>query len=143
MALFTDGPLPSIEDLTAQDSQLLERGQRRGDRRDAEAGAGTGRTRHGAVRAAEPVEQRGPDFCAAAAGPNLADVVVTPPLKLWHTFRTLEMVYADAYNSQLNDRYAGKRDQFHERAKWAYEKLMQIGLGMVTAAGAAGGDAGT
>ena len=55
------------------------------------------------------------------APPAVDQVVVTPPLKLWHTFRTLEMVYGDAYNSQLNDRYAGKRDQFHERAKWAYE----------------------
>ena len=44
-------------------------------------------------------------------------VVVTPPLKLWHTFRTLEMVYGDAYNSQLNDRYAGKRDEFHEHGE--------------------------
>ena len=41
------------------------------------------------------------------------------------------MVYGDAYNSQLNDRYGAKRDQFHELARWAYEKLLQIGLGMV------------
>ena len=45
------------------------------------------------------------------------NVVVTPALKLWHTYRALEMVYGDAYNSQLNDRYAGKRDQFHERGE--------------------------
>jgi len=64
--------------------------------------------------------------------PNIATVVVTPPLKLWHTYRTLEMFYADAYNSQLNDRYAGRRDQFHDLGKWAYEKLLQIGLGRVT-----------
>jgi len=56
--------------------------------------------------------------------------VVTAPLKMWHTFRALEMVYADAYNSQLNDRYAGKRDQFRWRARWAYEKLVQTGLGI-------------
>ncbi len=46
-------------------------------------------------------------------------VVVTPPLKLWHMFLSLEMVYRDAYNSQLNDRYAGKRDEFHGMVKWA------------------------
>ena len=57
---------------------------------------------------------------------------MTPPLRVWHTYRTLEMFYADAYHCQLNDRYAGRRDQFHERAKWAYDKLLQIGLGIVT-----------
>jgi len=56
--------------------------------------------------------------------------VVTPPLKLWHIFRTLEMVYRDAYNSQLNDRYAGKRDEYHEMAIWAYTQVIQSGLGI-------------
>jgi len=65
-----------------------------------------------------------------APQPTLDRVVVTPPLKLWHTARSLELVYGDAYNSQLNDRYAGKRDQFHVLAKWAYEKLIEIGVGI-------------
>jgi len=56
---------------------------------------------------------------------------VTPALKLWHTYRALEMVYADAYNSQLNDRYGGKRDQFHSMANWAYDKLVLMGAGVV------------
>jgi hypothetical protein len=67
-----------------------------------------------------------------APQPNLGSVVVTPALKLWHTFRSLEMVYSDAYNSQLNDRYAGKRDQFHLRAKWAYDALVQAGIGVAS-----------
>ncbi len=65
-----------------------------------------------------------------APQPKLESVVVTPPLKLWHTARSLELVYSDAYNSQLNDRYAGKRDQFHGLAKWAYEKLIELGAGI-------------
>jgi len=67
-----------------------------------------------------------------SASLSLASVVVTPALKLWHTFRALEMVYRDAYNSQLNDRYAGKRDQFHEMAGWAREKLIQTGIGIAS-----------
>jgi len=63
--------------------------------------------------------------------PGVNRVVVTPALRLWHTYRALEMVYADAYNSQLNDRYAGKRDQFHSMASWAYDKLVRIGAGVV------------
>jgi hypothetical protein len=77
MALFTDGPVSGMEDLTAQDTQL----------------------------------------------PNVANVE-------GHTFRTLEMVYGDAYSSQLNDRYASKRDQFQERARSAYEKLLLLGIGI-------------
>jgi hypothetical protein len=67
-----------------------------------------------------------------APQPGLGSVVVTPALKLWHTFRSLEMVYSDAYNNQLNDRYAGKRDQFHVRAKWAYETLVAAGIGVAS-----------
>jgi hypothetical protein len=67
-----------------------------------------------------------------APQPGLNNVVVTPGIKLWHVLRSLELVYADAFNSQLNDRYAGKRDQFHEMANWAYEKVVQIGVGICT-----------
>jgi hypothetical protein len=63
--------------------------------------------------------------------PAIRQVAVTPPLKLWHVFRTLEMFYADAYSSQLNDRYGGKRDEYHEMVKWAYNKVLQSGLGIV------------
>jgi hypothetical protein len=61
---------------------------------------------------------------------DLSHVIVTPPLRLWHTHRTLESVYRDAYNSQLNDRYAGKRDQFHELGRWAYDRLLRAGIGI-------------
>src|SRR5258708_25486404 len=30
-----------------------------------------------------------------------------------------------------NDRYVGKRDEYHELARWAHEKLIQSGLGIV------------
>jgi hypothetical protein len=58
--------------------------------------------------------------------------VVTAPVKLWHIFLALELVYRDAYQSQLNDRYAGKRDEFHGMVKWAYDKVLQTGLGIVS-----------
>jgi hypothetical protein len=43
----------------------------------------------------------------------------------------LELVYGDAYSSQLNDRYGAKRDQFHEMAEWARDKLAGIGVGVI------------
>ena len=57
-------------------------------------------------------------------------VVVTPALRLWHTFHTLALVYRDAYNSQLNDRYLGKWREYERLTKWAYEKLLVMGVGM-------------
>jgi hypothetical protein len=125
MPLFMDGPISSIEDLTAQDSQLPA----------VAGGEGIDVTR----KLALAQEEIGLDVTGMLGRLSRADsrswlslpnVVVTPALKLWHTYRTLEVVYADAYNSQLNDRYAGRRDQFREMAKRARERLMEIGVGM-------------
>ena len=63
--------------------------------------------------------------------PQLNNVVVTPPLQLWHVYQTLMRVYQDAYYNQLNDRYKGKRDQFQLLAKWAVGKLIETGIGIV------------
>ena len=131
MALFIDGSVSSMEDLTAQDSQLLDVASIEGidvtqklalaqDELTLELNALLTRLSY--------VDQ----LFWLAPQPNLGSVVVTPALKLWHTFRSLEMVYSDAYNSQLNDRYAGKRDQFHSSAKWAYEMLIQAGIGVAS-----------
>jgi hypothetical protein len=65
-----------------------------------------------------------------AAGDSINSVVVTTALRLWHAFHTLELIYRDAYNNQLNDRYAGKRDQFSGLAKWAADRLLASGVGM-------------
>ena len=131
MALFIDGPVSSVEDLAAQDSQLLDVASVEGidvsqklalaqDELTLEISALLTRLSY--------VDQ----LFWLAPQPNLGSVVVTPALKLWHTFRSLEMVYTDAYNSQLNDRYAGKRDQFHARAQWAYETLVLAGIGVAS-----------
>ena len=124
MPLFTDGPPASIEELSARDSQLL----------NVANVEGIDVTQK--LRLAH--EEVGVDLYTlltkkSYTKPDLDTVAVTPPLKLWHAFRALEMVYADAYNSQLNDRYAGKRDQYHKSARGAYEKLIQNGLGIVQA----------
>jgi|SRR5271157_214306 len=130
MPLFTDGVPSTTEDLAAVDSQLLHVAHVEGidvaqKLNLAQIDLGlelttllTANTHYGQGFWVTP-------------RPNLSSVVVTPALKLWHTYRALEMVYSDAYNSQLNDRYGGKRDQFHGMAKQAYEKLREAGLGIV------------
>jgi len=129
MALFTDGPAASVADLVALDSQLLNVANIEGidltqklslahEELGLELSAQL--TRSGTYEA----------WLWVSRPPRLHSIVVTPALKLWHSYRSLEMVYRDAYNNQLNDRYAGKRDQFHEMAGWAYEQLALIGIGV-------------
>ena len=131
MALFTDGPASSMEDLTAQDSQLLDVASVEGidvTQKQFLAQEELALELNALLTRLSYVDQ----LFWLAPQPNLGSVVVTPALKLWHTFRSLEMVYADAYNNQLNDRYAGKRDQFHSRAQWAYETLVAAGIGVAS-----------
>jgi hypothetical protein len=128
MALFTDGAVTSIEDLRGHDTQLL----------NVATVEGIDVTRKLALAQEElSVEVAGMLGRLGVTGqlsapPAVEQVVVTPPLKLWHIFRTLEMVYGDAYNSQLNDRYGGKRDEYHERVRWAYNQAILSGLGIAT-----------
>jgi len=63
---------------------------------------------------------------------QLNNIVVTPPLQLWHVYQSLKLVYQDGYFNQLNDRYKGKRDQFEQLSKWAMNKLIETGLGIVS-----------
>jgi len=64
-------------------------------------------------------------------GYSLKHVVVTSGLQQWHTLKTLTLVYSDVYNSQLNDRYLGKWNQFLRLAKQTSDLLFQTGLGVV------------
>ncbi len=60
-----------------------------------------------------------------------SDVVVTTPLKQWHVHKTLALVYRDAYNNQLNDRYSKKWNEYVNLAKASSETFFQIGVGLV------------
>ena len=119
MALFTDGPASTIEDLAAQDSQLLNVANSEGIDLTVKLGL-----------AQEAIGLELEELLRRGSGFRLSQVVVTPAVRLWHTYRTLETVYRDAYHSQLNDRYAGKRDQFRELSRWAYNRVMQTGVGI-------------
>lgn len=62
---------------------------------------------------------------------TLDQVVVTDALKLWHTFHTLAIVYRDAYNRKLNDKYLPKWNEYRSLAKWASGLYFNIGVGLV------------
>jgi hypothetical protein len=63
---------------------------------------------------------------------GVSDVVVTRQMKRWHALYTLAIVYRDAYNDQLNDRYLGKWDEYQLLARGARDITLQYGIGLVT-----------
>src|SRR5262245_24852166 len=121
MALFTDGTISTIEDLSAQDSAVLEI-------------AGTENVDLSAklVLAKDELGVELGVLLPPSIIPDLTNVVVTTPLRLWHTYQTLALVYRDAYYSQLNDRYEGKWREYADRAKWAADRLVRTGVGIVS-----------
>jgi hypothetical protein len=118
MALFTDGTISTIDDLAGHDAGLL----------DVASTVGIDVSRK--LKLAQDdleLELTG----LLPAGDSVNNVAVTTALRLWHAFHALELVYRDAFNDQLNDRYAGKRDQFAGLAKWAADKLIARGVAMI------------
>lgn len=138
MALFTDAPISTLDQLAAQDSAALDVASTEGI--DATAKISLAQDELGIEITA--ASSRSP-FSPATGSVwwpgtvltttlQLSSIVVTPPLRLWHAFRTLELIYRDAYNNQLNDRYLGKWRSYTDLAKWASAMLMQTGVGIVS-----------
>ena len=62
---------------------------------------------------------------------RIGQIVVTPPLKQWETMQALALFYRDAYFSQLVDRYQAKWDEYSSLTRGAYERFVASGMGMV------------
>lgn len=121
MALFTDGTVSIIEDLIGYESAILD--------------AATTEQIDLTVKLGLAQEEQGIDLEAYLSWRDstlgLGNIVVTEPLHKWHTFRTLALVYRDAYHRQLNDRYLAKWKEYQKLAQWAWDALLEIGLGIV------------
>jgi hypothetical protein len=131
MALFTDGPISSAEDLQEYDSSVLAVANAEGidvGVKGALAQQALGSElmlflfRRASFRDHQPNFKRRMD---------LADVVVTEALARWHALTTLALVYRDAYYNQLNDRYQGKWHEYEQLAKVSLRKYFQLGVGVV------------
>jgi hypothetical protein len=62
---------------------------------------------------------------------TLSNVVVTAPLYRWICFEVLSQVFAEAYNTQLNDRFKGKWTEYTARSTDAERSVSQLGIGVV------------
>ena len=142
MALFTDEFVTQVSDLLAYESNLGEVSAAEGI--DLDVKIHLAHTEVGAkldAASRRPGDVFLPDGSGAHLGEGggtqgrfaLHEVVVTPPLKLTHTFQTLAIVYRDAYNRKLNDKYLPKWREYKELARWAWDLLAQTGIGISAA----------
>jgi hypothetical protein len=131
MALFTDGPISSEEDLQEYDSYVVSVAS--GEGIDVAAKIALAQQDLGnelllfLLRRA-PFRDYQPGFRRRT---GLPDVVVTDALQQWHILTTLALVYRDAYYNQLNDRYQGKWNEYEQLAKASSRMYFQLGVGVV------------
>jgi hypothetical protein len=126
--LFTDSPAIAIEDLANYETGIL----------DTAATEGINLTIKIALAANEVGLQLQSQFTRLGAmnnvpnsGLTLSNIVVTPAIQLWLIYHTLELVYRDAYFSQLNDRYQAKWNEYQNLSASAASQLFLIGVGTV------------
>jgi len=128
MALFVDGPACTIDDLTDQDSGLL----------DVALDNGINVTTK--LRLAQEEIRTDLQLWLLKPRPalpmpwapvlHIEQVIVTPPLKRWETMHALAMVYRDAYFSQLVDRYQAKWQEYSRLTRDARESYVASGMAL-------------
>lgn len=126
MALYTDGPIAQLADLKAYESSILDVASTEG----VDVGAKLEISkRELSLELAAFLLRRG---VALGRHRELTNVVATEPLLHVHALHTLGLIYRDAYNSQLNDRYLGKWKEYSQLAERALKQLLQVGVGICT-----------
>jgi hypothetical protein len=129
MALFVDGPASTIDDLTDQDSGLLDVAKNCGINVSTK------------IRLAH--DEIGSDLQLWLDRPRLAvdlvwgtsvrleQIVVTRTLRQWEMMLALSLVYRDSYFSQMVDRYQSKWEEYSRLTRLAYDRFVASGLGLV------------
>lgn len=126
MALFTDGNIATLNDLRGYETAILDLASSEGI--DLGAKLALGHREIGFEVLSFLLTQG----YALANERNLDSVVVTDPLPHAEIMWTLGLVYRDAYNSQLNDRYEGKWKQYTDLSRRALGQYFEIGVGLIS-----------
>ncbi len=119
MALVADGGMSSMEDLRAQDSGVLEVARVEGIDVTAKL-----------KLAQEEIEIELGRRVRPEGNYTASQMVATPMVRKWHLMRSLEMIYRDAYFSQLNDRFGGRWRAYESEARWAMRRVLESGIPM-------------
>ena len=131
MALFTDGPACTIDDLMDEDSGLLATAEAVGINVTAKLRLAMGEVQselHTWLLRSQPAVTPVPTWIQP---PRIDQVVVTPELARWERMQALAMVYRDAYFTQLVDRYQGKWEEYAKLTRDARDLFVANGIGLV------------
>ncbi len=130
MALFTDGPAPTIEELVDEDSGLLDVAENAGINVTAKL-----RLAHEEVASELELwlnRRRPAAEVLWAPSPRIAQIVMTAALKRWELLQALSTVYRDAYFGALVDRYQAKWHEYRQLGRDARESFVASGLALVS-----------
>lgn len=131
MALFTDGPISSAQDLQEHDSSVLTVASAEGINLAVKVTLAQQDVGNELMLFLFRRAQFRDDQPYFGPRPGLAQVVVTEALQQWHILMTLALVYRDAYYNQLNDRYQGKWNEYQQLARTSSRKYFELGVGVV------------
>lgn len=129
MAMLLDGPPSTIDELNARDSDLLNVAV--SESIDLSVKLNLAASDIGAAVELMLLAARPSYGVIRACRPTLRHIAVTPPLKLWHTYMALRLIYQDLYFSRLNDRYQAKMKAYSEQEVQSLDDLRTTGLGVV------------
>lgn len=127
MALYTDGAVVDAEELTRYETSLLDVLRTESvpaDRKIALAQEECGIALTDFLR-------RNLSMGGGTDTDLLNRVVVDARLRRWVALRALWGIFRDAYTRQLNDRYAGKREEYASLMRDAEERYLANGVGLV------------
>jgi hypothetical protein len=132
MALLTDGNPNDTEALRVYETGILDLAHVESIDLDAKLGLATEEISQDVLNILLGHTQTPDPQGSVRRTIGVADVVVTRQLKRWHAVHALAVIYRDAYNNQLNDRYRPKWQEYRELSRGARAQAITFGIGLVS-----------
>ena len=132
MALFLDGPAVTVDRLTEYDSNVLSVAAAEGINLTTKILIAQEAMHLEIVRLLRRGEFNDNNTLALQTR-GIDNVVWSKAMLVWQVYRSLALIYRDAYYSQLNDRHQARAKEYETLANSARRELVEYGLGLVTA----------
>lgn len=132
MALFLDGPAVTVDTLTEYDANVLSVAAAEGINLTTKIALAQEAMELELTRLLRGSEFRDFNllFCQRR---EIENVVWSKAMRVWQVYRSLSLIYRDAYYSQLNDRHQARAKEYEVLASTARRELVEYGLGLVSA----------
>ncbi len=138
MALFTDEAASTVDDLLRYEANLRDTVAPEGidlagklELAQDEVGARLSGILLRPGFFVQAVDVDSPSTVAVRARVGLGQVVVTAPLRLWHIFQSLTLIYRDLAGRKVNSSQDAKWNEYRRLSQWAQDLLCQSGIGLV------------